>query len=57
MHDVNLELWNGEDLLRTMTDHRVDVAVSKMVEGAGPMIQIERASSMTRLMKRTKEIA
>jgi hypothetical protein len=25
MHDVNLELWDGEDLLRTMTDHRVDV--------------------------------
>jgi hypothetical protein len=31
-------------------------AVSKMVAGAGPMIQIERASSVTRL-KRLKEIA
>jgi hypothetical protein len=32
-------------------------AVSKMVAGAGPMIQIERDSSVTRLMKRLKEIA
>ena len=32
-------------------------AVSKMVEGAGPMIQIERDSSVMWLMKRLKEIA
>jgi hypothetical protein len=32
-------------------------AVSKMVEGAGPMIQIERASSVMRLIERLKEIA
>jgi hypothetical protein len=33
MHDVNLGLWNGEELLRAMTDHHIDIC--RVEDGRG----------------------
>lgn len=57
-HDVDLEVWHGEDPLSAITDHHEDVRRVEMIEGAGHMIQLERADEVTRLMTEfLKEIA
>lgn len=49
-NDVDLEAWHGEDPLGAIRHQYTDVRRIEMLPHAGHMIQLERASDVTRLM-------
>ncbi|MCP1470383.1 pimeloyl-ACP methyl ester carboxylesterase [Sphingobium sp. OAS761] len=48
--DVDLEVWHGDDPIPAITDHHADVRRVELITGAGHMMQLEAADTVTALM-------